>query len=175
MKITTEIWKDIKGYEGLYQISNLGRVKSAINRSNHKHELILKPIKDRDGYYRVHLYKKSKLTTYFIHKLVAETFIPNPDDLPIVNHKDEDKTNNCMNNLEWCTVRYNNSYGNRLINISKTSGKPVQCVETGLIYHSIKEAGRQTGIDYSSIAKNCRGKRSVAGSYHWKYVKKEVV
>lgn len=170
-----EEWKDVKGFEGLYQVSNLGRVKSLDGKSNHRGEIILKPITDKYGYYRVHLYKNAKLKTALIHRLVTQAFIPNPDDLPCVNHKDENKLNNNVSNLEWCDNKYNNLYGNRLNKVSKSLGKQVLCVETGKIYHSVTEAYRQTGVDFSSIAKNCKGIRAIAGGYHWKYIDSEVV
>lgn len=96
-----EVWKDIEGYEGLYQVSNMGRVKSLIKG------IILKQWTDKDGYRQVGLLKK----TFKVHRLVAKAFIENPDDLPLVNHKDENKANNNITNLEWCTNEYNLSYG----------------------------------------------------------------
>lgn len=170
-----EIWKDIKGYEGLYQVSNLGKVKSLSDKSNHKEDIILKPIIDKYGYYRVHLYKNAKLKTKLIHRLVAETFIDNSKKLPCVNHIDENKLNNRTNNLEWCDNKYNNLYGKRLNKVSRALGKQVLCIETGQIYYSVMEAYRQTGVDFSSIAKNCKGVRTIAGGYHWKYISSEVI
>lgn len=107
-----EEWKDIKGYEGIYQISNMGRVKSLSN-GKYKKEKIRKYRKDKDGYLQLNLHKNNVMTTFKVHRLVAEAFIPNPHNLPQVNHKDEDKTNNRVDNLEWCTVEYNNNYGTR--------------------------------------------------------------
>ena len=111
-----EIWKDVKGYEGLYQVSNLGRVKRLrfINRHlDFKQEKILKPYKDGGDYYFViGLHKNGKKKYKAIHRLVAEAFIPNPNNYPIVNHKDENKENNYVDNLEWCTHKYNSNYGN---------------------------------------------------------------
>ena len=100
-----EIFKDIKNYEGLYQVSNLGRVYSVRNNK------ILKPKLNKYGYLSVNLKYKGSRVTKSIHRLVGEAFIPNPNDLPQVNHKDEDKTNNCVDNLEWCTAKYNHNYG----------------------------------------------------------------
>ena len=114
-----EIWKDISGYEGLYQISNLGNVKS-LNYSRTGKERILKPGTDKDGYLLVTLYKNRNKRPFKIHRLVAKAFIPNPDNKSDVNHKDENKTNNCVDNLEWMTRMENNNFGTRNERISKS-------------------------------------------------------
>ena len=124
-----EIWKDIEGYEGFYKISNLGRVKSCerVIIATRRHKLTFVKIKERirvirknhKGYLYVMLNKDGKTKVLKIHRLVAQAFIPNPDNLPCVNHKDEDKTNNIVTNLEWCTHLYNNLYGTRLERIGK--------------------------------------------------------
>ena len=106
-----EIWKDIQNYEGLYQISNQGSIRSLLRSGKCKR--YLKPYITSDGYARVILSKNGKLKSHKIHRLVAETFIPNPDNLPQINHKDEHKLNNCVDNLEWCTAKYNINYGVR--------------------------------------------------------------
>lgn len=105
-----EIWEDIEGYESKYQVSNLGNVRSLNYRGTGKPKL-LKQTTYEKGYKRVNLYKNGKKKHYWIHRLVAIAFIPNPNDLPVVNHKDEDPSNNNVNNLEWCTYEYNNNYG----------------------------------------------------------------
>ena len=117
--ILNEEWRDIEGYEGLYQVSNLGRVKS-LNYNHTKSEKILKGIPDKDGYLRVALFKNGR-KDYMVHQLVAKMFIPNPNDLPVINHKDENKQNNTTENLEWCTIAYNNSYGNRPEKVSEAN------------------------------------------------------
>lgn len=106
-----EIWKDILGYEGLYQVSNLGNVRSLNYRRSGKTKL-LKQGTD-NGYKRVELSKNGKKKKYWVHRLVAISFISNPNNYKEVNHKDEDKSNNNVNNLEWCTREYNNNYGTR--------------------------------------------------------------
>ena len=102
-----EEWRDIKGYEGKYKISSYGKVKSL----KHKDEKLLKPSYDKDGYKQVILCNNGKGKKWFIHRLVAIHFLPNPNNLPQVNHKDEDKANNVVENLEWCTCKYNINYG----------------------------------------------------------------
>lgn len=125
-----EIWKDIKGYEGLYQISNFGNVKSLKREVSNGtgtriiDQRLLSQVTNRYGYICVTLCKNSKYKHCTIHRLVAEAFIDNPDNLPCVNHKDENKQNNNVDNLEWCSVAYNNSYGSRLGKVSnKNKGK----------------------------------------------------
>ena len=122
-----EIWKPIEGYEGLYEVSNTGRVRSFdryVKYSNgqiHLHKgKVLSPIKDTDGYLQVVLHCNGKCKTIKVHRLVAQAFIPNPDNLPQINHKDEDKLNNCVENLEWCTAKYNINYGTRNIRRRET-------------------------------------------------------
>lgn len=114
-----ESWRDVKNYEGLYQVSNTGKVKSlARTYKNRKCEEIIKsPSLASKGYYRLPLCKEGKIKYYYIHRLVAEAFIPNPNNYKMVNHKDENKLNNNANNLEWCTHTYNMNYGN--INIKR--------------------------------------------------------
>ena len=122
-----EFWKDIEGYEGWYQVSSQGRVRSVERYVNYKKtglsnrkSRILKAKKDYYGYMVVNLSVNCKVKTMKIHRLVADAFIPNPDNLPCVNHKDEDKTNNFVDNLEWCSVAYNNTYGTRIDRVFKT-------------------------------------------------------
>ena len=104
-----EIWKDVPGYEGLYQVSNLGNVRSLNYRGRGKTR-ILSPGKDKKGYLHVSLFKDKNRTIVQIHRIVAITFIPNPNNLPVVNHKDWNLGNNCVDNLEWCTFVYNSQY-----------------------------------------------------------------
>lgn len=117
-----EFWKDIEGYEGRYQVSNLGNVKS-LNYNHTGKEKIMKPQLCNKGYLRVELCKDNKRQKYLIHKLVADAFIPNPNNLPCVNHKDENRLNNNYENLEHCTYTYNNTYGNRIKKFLETKIK----------------------------------------------------
>ena len=116
-----EVWRPVRGYEGLYEVSNYGRVKSL--KRNTAHERIMKPIKDSYGYLIVCLNKNGKQTNKKIHRLVAEAFIPNPNNLPQVNHKNEIKTDNRVENLEWCDNKYNTRYGTRGERIGLTRRK----------------------------------------------------
>lgn len=166
-----EEWKDIDGYEGLYQISNLGRVKSL----KFGKEKILKPRKNKTGYLYIGLHKEGKFKLFLIHRLVAQVFIKNLDNLPQVNHKDEDKLNNISTNLEWCNREYNCNFGSRnkrsaLKRINHpTMSKKVLCVETGVVYPSTRDAERETGIHNGNISYCCNGHRKTAGKFHWQF------
>lgn len=164
-----EIWKDIEDYKGKYQISNLGRVKS-LNYSNTGKEGIINAKDNSKGYLRVRLYKDGKRKNYRVNRLVAQTFLPNPSNLPEVNHIDQDKHNNCVDNLEWCTTQYNVEYsqGKAVIGISKVSGLILE-------FPSIREAEKQMGISHSHICECCKGKRKSAKGFYWHYANSEEV
>ena len=170
-----EIWKDIKGFEGLYQVSNLGRVKSL--RRN-----IISKNRIARGYERVVLCINNSPKNYSVHRLVATAFIPNPDNLPQVNHKDENRTNNCVDNLEWCDGKYNINYGTgtRRRQLSNTNGK---CSKPVLQYSldgtfikewkSTMDVQRNLGFAHAHISECCRGKYTYAYGYIWKYKNEE--
>lgn len=173
-----EIWKDIKGYEGLYQVSNWGRVKSLAKNT----EYIMKGYVNKKGYKSISLFKNHKYKNLLIHQLVAIAFIPNNENLTQINHKDENKTNNKIYNLEWCTQKYNNSYGSRLQRTSesqKGKEKP-RCWKAVLQidkdtneiineFASIKEASKFLNIYPSNISNVCRGKINSTGGYKWRF------
>ena len=163
-----EIWKDVEGYEGCYQVSNLGRVKS-LNYNRTGKEKVLKACKSK-GYYYVILCKDSKQKNCSVHRLVATAFLPNPDNLPQVNHKDEDKTNNACFNLEWCDRKYNMNFGTRTKRSAEKRSKSVLCIETGKIYPSINQIGRDLGISIGHISDACNGKIKTHKGFHWKYI-----
>ena len=169
-----EEWRDIKGYEGLYQVSNLGRVKSFNYRGHEGCIGILTPRLDGKGYEMVALYKEGKVRNTKVHRLVAQAFIPNPNNYPQVNHKDENKTNNDVKNLEWCTNEYNHNYGTRNERVGKSLSKKVICITTGEIFNSMREACRKYNIHTGSMTECCQGKRKTAGGYKWKYFKEEI-
>lgn len=171
---TKEIWEDIKGYEGLYQVSSLGNVKS-LNYNHTKKEKVLKPRTIKDGYQQVILYSNGKIKPMLVHRLVVQAFLPNPYKLQEVNHIDENPSNNNAENLEWCEHRYNLNYGSHNERVSKalTNGKkskPVMCIETGVIYPSTNEVQRQLGFSRGNISQCCNGKKNTSYKYHWKYV-----
>ena len=169
--MTKEIWKDIEGYEGLYQVSDSGRVKSLNYKSTGK-KVCLKQQKNNKGYLLVSLYKDGERKFYLVHRLVAQAFVPNLEGYQVVNHKDENPLNNCANNLEWCTQKYNCNYGARNEKASKSNGTPVICVETNTIYLSARDAQRKTGIFATNICDCIRHKKRhyTAGGFHWKFV-----
>ena len=161
-----EIWKPISGYEGLYEVSNLGRVKGL------KRNRILKP-HNTNRYYQVCLCKNGIQTDKLIHRLVAEAFIPNPDNLPEVNHKDENKLNNAVSNLEWLSQADNLAYGTRIERIRSARSKAVQAFNAeGVLvskYASINEAAEKTGLAPINISRCCRGIYKRSGGYVWRY------
>lgn len=169
-----EIWKTvvIKGeiYDN-YQVSNLGRILILNYRRTGRVEL-MKPGKIKGGYLVVSLCKNGKRHTYTLHRLIAETFIPNPDNLPEVNHKDENKQNNSVDNLEWCDSKENCNYGTRNERIAKTLSKTV--LQFSLNGEFIREwestqECKKNGFNQGNISSCCLGKRKSADGYIWMY------
>lgn len=192
-----EIWKDIEGYEGKYQISNFGRVKSLVFRNNKYliyREKILKPNIGKDGYVRIGLRDKNKKTkTYLVHRLVAQAFISDYNNSLVVNHKDENKSNNNVLNLEWTTIRENNQYS---FNLHKDRIKAMQTQEVNKLrgyrkrkpviqinkqneiiarYDGIVSASKVTGFDKSTISNCCRGIYKFAYGYIWRYEQQKIL
>lgn len=163
-----EEWKPIIGYEGLYEVSNLGNVKSLCAGRWHK-EMMRKPVKDKDGYLTVVLKKYGKYKCFKVHRLVAQAFIPNPNELPQVNHIDEDKTNNTNGNLEWCTSQYNNAYNDR----PKRFHKPVIQLSTDgteiARFESVNAAAKAIGKNPASISGVLSGRRMTTGGFKWQF------
>ena len=182
-----ELWKDVKGYEGLYQVSNFGNIKGLAKKHGHSNrkENIIKQFKNKNGYYKVVLSKNGKQKNIEVQRIVAEAFLNkknyksylNEDRTKIdinklqVNHIDEDKSNNKVNNLEWCSHKYNVNYGNRGKKASqKLKKKILQYDKNGTLlkeWQSIKEA--QEELKICKISVNCLGKRKTSGGYIWKY------
>lgn len=180
-----EVFREIAGYNGLYEISNLGNVRSLGmwkkgkgNSSYFQEGRVLKPQKDKDGYLQVNLYKDGNQKHHKVHRLVATAFIENTDSLPEVNHIDEDKTNNRVSNLEWCTTKYNHNYGTRTERMAETQSKrPLQLtLDYTLIkeWSSINECGRN-GFCQTAVSLCCRNKYYSQGNvykgYRWMYAK----
>lgn len=174
--MTEEIWKDIAGFEGSYQINKKGEVRSLKKGFEGK---IIKYRKMRDGYYYYRLRKDEKNWLIAMHRLIAMTFIPNPDSLPQVNHKDENKLNNEITNLEWCSRKYNINYGTGHARSTKKiiamRAKKVRCIETGEIFESINAAARYVNDYVATLSHVCNKDPSfyTAGGYRWEFVEKE--
>ena len=185
-----EIWKDIVGYEGRYKVSSLGKVLSLRYCGSDKSHL-LSPNPDHKGYLMIYLSKNGETKTFHIHRLVAKAFIPNPNNLPQVNHKDENKQNNSVENLEWCDGIYNINYGTGIKRRTETAKKsdahilhikklhnankiPILMIDKntkGIIkrYDCGQAAADELHISKSSIYQVCKGRRKTVGGYMWKY------
>ncbi len=174
-----ELWKPVSGYEGLYEVSNHGRMRSlARNTTSGK---ILSPVFTWQGYARVHLWKNGKAKYHAVHRIVAEAFIPNPEGKPMVNHIDENKSNNHAGNLEWVTHIENCYHGTGIQRMSKAlTNHPRKSKQVAMytkdgemicVFPSLREAERKTGILHRGISFCCQGKESMAGGYIWKYHK----
>lgn len=179
-----EIWKEIKGTNGIYLVSNIGRVKSLPqfhNSNSGGYYTTGKILKQRDNC-RGYLYIEINRKRMYVHRLVAEAFIDNPNNLPIINHKDENPSNNRVDNLEWCTQKYNINYGNARKKMSiKHTNNPILSKRVVAIdklgniikeYPSANEAARQSGVSVSSIVCCCNSITGykTAGGLTWKYI-----
>ena len=155
--------KYIKDYEGLYIITENGNIFSYKSNKFLKHTL------NKGGYHMVDLYNNGKRKRFLIHRLVAEAFIPNPNNLPCVNHKDENKSNNNVNNLEWCSYEYNNNYGTRVKRSAEKRSKAVYCIELNRTFKSQTDAAKELGISQGNISSCLTGKIKTTGGYHFKF------
>lgn len=155
--------KEILGYEN-YTVDENGII------FNKKRNRQVKPFLNAYGYPAIYLSSNGKRKYFLIHRLVAMAFIPNPNNYKEINHKDENPNNPNVNNLEWCTRKYNNNYGRRTDKCIEKIGKNVICVESGKIFRSIREAERKTNIKSSAICLVCNGKRKSAGGFGWKFL-----
>lgn len=182
-----EVWKDIfyvdkrtneiVDYRGLYQVSTFGRIKSLKNKKSknqYKEEMIINPYKD-DRYLRIGLVKNGKTKTFRVHRLVAEMFIPNPNNFLEVNHVDENRLNNYVSNLEWCTSLYNVNYGTRNERVAKKLSKKVIGINEEKMKVIILKSTRQGskfGFNHSHISECCRGRgqRKSHKGYKWYYL-----
>ena len=188
-----EVWKDIPEYEGFYQASSLGRIRSVDHCAMHSrgHSVvnrkgrILAPQMDMYGYYRVPLSKLGKTKHHLVHRLVAITFIPNPDSLPIINHKDLNKTNNTVDNLEWVTQQENCVHaitnGHKAILSSDARKKvtqgakaanslPIICITIDEKFDSVTDASKSLGISKSAIIRSAKYNKRIRNGYEFRYL-----
>ena len=176
----TEEWRPVVGYEGRYEVSSRGRVRALPHVTHQRDRFgginavyragkMLKPRVNK-GYLFIDIDRK----TMFVHRLVAKAFIPNPDNMPQVNHKDENPKNNRVDNLEWCTAKYNCQYGRRGEKIIKSRKVKVEAIIGNVIvpYDSIQSAARLAKVSAGNIHRCCNGKRKTAGGYRWRYAEK---
>ena len=169
-----EVWKDIPNYEGLYQVSNMGNVKSISHytRNNANGGLrltkgrVLAKYKMPNGYLQIQLSKNEIREKKYVHRLVAELFLTNSDNLSDVNHIDGNKENNSVENLEWCSHKENQIH--MVKNGLTKKAQSVICIETGKAYSSLSEAERETTISRKSIKKSCENGKEYCG-YHWRF------
>ena len=189
MKQQEEVWKDVSGYEGLYKISNYGRVMIMSRfqdkgRFSHFSKQRTKlQFKNQRGYLRIGLIKNGKNKNFSVHRLVAEAFIPNPENKEQINHIDGNKENNHTSNLEWCTGKENCTHAfknglnwcrnkGRINLINKRTKQVIQLNDFGQlinVFNSIRQAGINTGVNDSLIHRCMNGKRKHAGGFVWKY------
>ena len=183
MSTSEEEWREVQGYEGLYEVSNFGRVRTL----NYKRTGAIRVMKDaglkKTGHRYVVLYKNGVKMHQYVHRLVAQAFVSNPNNLPCVNHKDENPTNNCANNLEWCSKEYNNTFGSRTERIAEkkrghnNTPKSKAILQLSLDgellqeWPSAQEIKRQLGYSQGNISTVCLGRHGhhTAYGYIWKY------
>ena len=176
LQLQGEMWLSINNYEGLYEVSNLGRVKSlqklSIDGKRLPEKILSTYNVGSEGYAGVKLYKDGKKKSFRVHRLVAEAFLDNKDNLPMVNHKDENKVNNNISNLEWCDNSYNCTYGDNIHRRSSKLNKTVeQCDMYGnvlLTYKSLKDCCK-SGYSETSVSKCCNGKLDKYKGFTWRY------
>lgn len=181
MQMTEEMWKEIDGYAGIYEVSSLGRVRSidrivtmknGLKRKTPGVVLKLNRGNGTGNYKSVSLSKDGIMKRFLVHRLVANAVVPNPDDLPEINHKDEDKCNNRADNLEWCDRKYNNLYGTAKARSAIKQGKPVIQKLNGKIVNAWPTAGMAaafTDATQGGIDGCCRGKVKTSGGYEWEF------
>lgn len=167
-----EEWREVYGFDVLYEISNTGKLRTKHHgKKGYTSEYRnISPLDNGNGYLRVNLRLNRKQKTVYIHKLVAQAFVPNPKSLTEVNHIDENKQNNNAENLEWCTHFYNCQYGTRNKRTGEKRAKKILCVELNIIYNSLIEASQKLNIGKTAISNCLKGRSKTSGGYSWRYV-----
>lgn len=160
----SEIWRDVPNYEGLYQVSNTGKVRNA--RSGR----VLKPHRQGSGYLQTMLSKDGSRSHPLVHRIVASAFIPNPEQKPQINHKNGDKSDNRSENLEWCTMSENLKHRHRVLGQPGSRCKPVVCIDTGVSYPSAKAAAVALGLRRVGITQTCNGQQKTTKKLKFKFM-----
>lgn len=173
-----EIWRNT-AYPH-YMVSSLGRVKATERIVKRRgrcvlSEQILKPQRIGAGYLSIGVGQQKERKRVYVHRLVADAFIPNPKNLPQINHKDGNKTNNCIENLEWVTISANQSHRYNVLNSKLGNAKAVRCIETGVVFKSCRKAGEALNIHGSGIGHCLNGKQHTSGGFHWEIIENEAL
>ena len=166
-----EVWKEVYGFDVLYEVSNLGRIRTKFAEGGgYRAEYrILTPTDNGNGYLRFNWSLKGRPKTVYLHRLVAEAFVKNPFGYNEVNHLDENKKNNAAENLEWTTHKLNCQHGTRNERVAAKTSKAVICVENGIVYRSIREAAKELDVAITAISNCLNGRSKTCRGYHWKY------
>ena len=162
--MSTEVWRDVPGYEGLYQVSDQGRVR------NTKRGRLLKPNTNGSGYAQTMLSRQGARSYPLLHRLVALAFIPNPEGKPQINHKNGNKNDNRAENLEWGTMGENLLHRHRVLGQPGGRCKPVLCISTGRAYPSAKAAAADLGLNRSGVSQVCNGTQKTTKNYKFKFM-----
>lgn len=167
-----EIWKEVYGFDHLYEISNQGRLRTkyAGKRGYVKDYSFINPLDNGHGYLRFNLRLNHKQKTVYVHQLVAEAFIDNPFGYKEINHKDENKKNNCVDNLEWCDHKYNQNYGSLGQKISTAHCRKIRCIENGMVFESLTDAAKTLNVAKTAISNCLNGRSKISCGYTWEYV-----
>lgn len=167
-----EEWKEVYGYDYLFEVSNQGRIRTKYynNKGYQKDYREIIPLDNGHGYLRLNIKRNRKQITVYIHKLVAEYFIDNPNGYTEINHKDENKLNNSADNLEWCVHKYNANYGTAKYRRAEKARKRIRCIENGKVYASMSKAAADVNVGITAISNCLNGRSKSCAGYTWEYV-----
>lgn len=167
-----EVWKEVYGFNVLYEVSNKGRVRTRYTSGKYysKDYTYLEPCDNGNGYLRFNWSTGKCRKTVYVHRLVAEAFIPNPMGYLEVNHIDEDKSNNSVDNLEWCNRDYNTHYGTRIKRSSSKRERPIECIDTGVIYPNFKSVLTELNVGKTALSNCLNGRSKSCSGMRWRYV-----